>query len=149
MAWNTQDYGGRFNRDVLDVVEEIGFRDLWPSETAGDGKIIGNSLRTGGGQGKASMLRKAKCQQCGFPVDLAANDHSGGAESTTTGAGGAITTATYTSTYANGTTHVEKAGTQVYNKGAGCPLCFSKNSTDIRVDVSTLDPWNRLPPLGF
>lgn len=147
MAWPTQDRQYAFNR--TDSVEEVYFEEMWPTETAGNGQVVPNNVRDGGGQGKPSPLRKAHCRQCGFPLDLNANDHSGGAEQILSGAGGQITTATATITYPNGTTHTEPYGTQVYNKGAGCPLCFSKNSSRIRVDVNNVNPWNVLPPLGF
>jgi hypothetical protein len=143
------EWSDRRNSKVLDIDERLGCVELWPTQSAGDGKVVKNNIRDGGGQGKASILRKAKCQQCGFPIDLAQNDHSGGSESVFTGAAGAVTTSTVSSKLASGTVYLENVGTQVYNKGAGCPLCFSKNSTNIRQDVFVSNPYNQQAPIGF
>lgn len=130
--------------------------DLWPTESRGDGSIKKNNLRTGAAQGKSSLIRKASCRLCGFPNDLTAVNHDGGSIDGE-GAGGAITTATVSaptsappSITGEVYTHTENIGTQAVRKNAGCCLCFSKNSTGIRLDVQTTsDAWDRLRPLGF
>jgi hypothetical protein len=141
---------GAFNRrgDVKDAVEVPEFEDLWPSETKGDGRVVANNARTGAAQGKANFTRKAHCQMCGYPVDLNANDHSGGSPDGN-GAGGVVTKSVASATLPNGTVHTEAVGSQAYNKGAGCPMCFSKNSSSERIDANRSDPWARAPQLGF
>lgn len=94
--------------------KEVGeyMEDVYPTETAGDGKIRSNNIHTGGQQGKISGIYKARCQICGFPLDVSKNDTSGGSLDGD-GAGGAV----------------DANGDQAYRHGAGCPLCFSKHST--------------------
>lgn len=129
---------------------------LWPTETRGDGNLRKNNTRTGAAQGKSSLVRKAPCKLCGFINDMTRVDHSGGSIDGE-GAGGAITTATSSAPVSSPPdilgrtfTHTENAGTQAYRNAAGCALCFSKNSVDIRQDVSNyFDPWDRLRLTGF
>ena len=89
-------------------------KQMFPSSTAGTGRIRANSARTGKGQGKGSAKRMVKCRFCGFLVDSAKVDHSGGTESGNSGYG-AVTK------YADG------HGEQTVAKNAGCPFCGSKN----------------------
>jgi len=134
------------------------FDNVWPTETKGDGVVRRNNSRTGAAQGKSSMIRKAPCRLCGFLNDLTRIDHSGGSIDGE-GAGGGITTSTVTANTSappspvgamSNYTHSENIGTQVYRNAAGCALCFSKNSTGMRVDVlSEVDPWDRLSLSGF
>lgn len=140
------DKSDAFNRK--DRVEEVFFQDVWPSETQGDGRLVKNNIRSGDAQGKGSLIRKAKCQLCGFPLDLSRVDHSGGSLDGQ-GAGGAVTLLTSSYTYPNGTAVTFYGGQQAYRTASGCPCCFSRNSTKIRQDVVQTNPWSRLPPLGF
>lgn len=153
-----RDEGNSFQKAFWKAVtpnEGLEFDDLWPTETRGDGKVRPNNFRTGAAQGKSSIKRKAPCRLCGFLNDLTLIDHSGGSIDGE-GAGGNITTTTVsapTSAPANqgkGYTHTEQVGTQAYRGASGCALCFSKNSTGMRVDVLTeVDPWDRLSLTGF
>jgi hypothetical protein len=128
---------------------ELPDTDFWPTESRGDGKVRKNNARTGAAQGKSSLIRKAPCRLCGWLNDLTAIDHSGGSLDGE-GAGGSITTATASVTLLNGTVHTENYGTQALRKNSGCALCFSKNSTSLRIDVQTyVNPWDRIQPLGF
>ena len=97
-------------------------QSVWPSETAGDGKIRRQYLKLEDGQGGGLKLRRVSCRNCGFPgADLVRHDHSGGSLDGN-GAGGAI------SLQSNGDgTQQEGDGNQTYSVGGGCPLCFSKN----------------------
>lgn len=125
------------------------FEDIWPSETRGDGAIVKNNRRTGAAQGKGTLIRKAHCRLCGFPNDLVAVDHSGGSIDGE-GAGGSITTAVASAPVSGGGTHTEAYGSQSLRRGAGCALCFSKNSTVLRIDADAEpNPWDRIVPLGF
>ena len=64
---------------------------VWPSETAGDGRIRKPYLKERDGQGLGLTLRRVSCAQCGFPgADLVKHDHSGGSLAGD-GAGGTIT----------------------------------------------------------
>lgn len=132
-------------KNVPDPVE---FEDFFPYESRGDGKMRGNNIRDGSAQGKGSFIRKVSCRICGFMTDINKNDHSGGSIDGN-GAGGLITTATATWTLPNGTVAKENYGSQVYNVGSGCPLCFSKNSTSQRITYYGGNPWDRIQPLGF
>lgn len=144
-----------FSNNVYDH-EEPAFEEIWPTESRGDGIIVANNFRTGAAQGKSSMIRKAHCRLCGFPNDLVAVDHSGGSIDGL-GAGGGITTQVASAplamsavNYKGPTTHTENAGTQAFKKGSGCALCFSKNSTGMRVDALTFtNPWDKLSLTGF
>lgn len=116
-----------------------GFTDVFPTETRGDGNIRPNNRKTGAGQGRGSFKRKVRCLQCGFPVDINRVDHSGGSLDGQ-GAGGAVSgksTSSYVTTDDNGVNpgysylagdSEEHPGDQAYKKGAGCPMCYSKNS---------------------
>ncbi len=132
-----------------------GFEDMWPSETRGNGQVRKNNANTGGAQGKGTLLRKAPCRLCGFINDLSAIDHTGGSIDGL-GAGGAITTAVTSWTTSappdilgNLTTATEKIGTQAYRRNAGCALCYSKNSTRLRIIIDYISPLNTPLSLGF
>lgn len=91
------------------------FAELWPSETAGDGRVRAPYLKREDGQGGARLRRRVGCRHCGFPgADLDRHDSSGGSLAGN-GAGGSVTE------QSNGD------GDQAYNSGGGCPMCFSKN----------------------
>lgn len=107
---------------------------LWPTETSGNGKYRKNNLRTGSAQGEGTLKRKAQCKQCGFLIDAATNDHSGGSLDGN-GAGGQIVLSFNVVSVSGGGSYTEYVGDQIYNKGSGCPGCFSRNSLD---DVSPL-----------
>lgn len=132
-----------------------GFEDIWPTETRGDGKLKKNNVNTGGAQGKGTLLRKLSCRLCGFIFDASAVDHSGGSIDGE-GAGGAVATATVSFPVSappsiNGvvTTATENIGTQAYRKNAGCPLCFSKDGTKLRIIVEPVLFTNTPLTLGF
>ena len=132
-----------------DTTEDVPFSDVWPSETAGNGQPVSNNTHTGAAQGKPSIFRKVKCRQCGYPMDAARNDHSGGSLDGN-GAGGSVSTATNSYTPSGGGTASDPGGTQTYRQGAGCPLCFSKNSAQDRIILDQqINTPDRLPPLGF
>ncbi len=142
--------------DRLRVSENSpGWVDLWPSETRGDGRVRKNNANTGGAQGKGTLLRKAPCRLCGFVNDLSAVDHSGGSIDGE-GAGGAVATAVVSAPTSappdilgNLFTHSEAIGTQTARKNAGCALCFTKNSTRLRIIVDYVSPLNSPLTLGF
>lgn len=142
----SSDRSDAFNRK--DSVQEIYLDDFFPSETKGDGRPVSNNLRTGAAQGRSSLITKAHCQQCGFPVDLSRVDHTGGSLDGN-GAGGAITNQAGSYTYPNGTVLTTNDGVQVYSKNSGCPLCFSRNSAKDKRDVAQQNPWDRIQNLGF
>lgn len=131
------------------------FDDLWPSETRGNGNLKKNNVNTGGAQGKGTLLRKLSCRLCGFIFDATAVDHSGGSLDGE-GAGGSVATATSTwntsappSITGQVYTASETYGTQAYRKNAGCPLCFTKNGTRLRIIIDKVSPLNTPLALGF
>ncbi len=133
----------------------LGADDLWPSESRGNGNVRKNNARTGGAQGKGTLLRKAPCRLCGFINDLTAIDHTGGSIDGE-GAAGGIATATVSfpvsgppSILGQTVTATENIGTQSVRKNAGCALCFSKDSTHLRVIFDRPDPLNTPLTLGF
>lgn len=138
----------RGNREKVQSPPPVDFEPLWPSATKGNGRVVSNNSKNGGAQGKASIILKAHCRLCGFPNDTNLVDHLGGSLDGN-GAGGGITTATATTTLASGATHTENYGTQAYNKGSGCALCFSKNSTSQRIITTGGNPWNKQENYGF
>ena len=92
-------------------------KSLWPSETAGSGRILKPYLKERDGQVLGLNLRRVSCAQCGFPgCDLVKHDHSGGSLSGD-GAMGAVPPQETGAGDLN----------QAYNSGGGCPLCGSKN----------------------
>ena len=95
---------------------------FFPSETVGTGSILPQYRKINDGQGGGLKLRRVSCKICGFPgADLVRHDHSGGSLDGN-GAGGSI------SLQSNGSgTQQSGDGNQTYNKGAGCPMCFSRN----------------------
>jgi hypothetical protein len=132
-----------------------GFTDVWPSESKGNGKMRLNNLRTGGAQGKGTLLRKAACLRCGFINDLNLIDHTGGSIDGKGGYGD-VTTATATfpvsgppDVLGNFATGTENYGDQTIGKGSGCALCGSKNSTQIRTILDYVWPTNSPANLGF
>ena len=89
---------------------------LFPTETAGTGKVLPQYLKLSDGQGNGLKLRRVSCRQCGFPgCDLVKHDSSGGSLS----GNGAMGTIIQQGSGAD--------GNQAYNRGGGCPLCGSKN----------------------
>ena len=107
---------------------------LYPSPTAGDGRLRANSARSGAGQGKGSSHKYVSCKQCGFTVDKSVTDHSGGTLSGDSGYGpvtktaGDAVTDLISDTFTDGTqTKYPGTGEQTVKKGAGCPMCGSKN----------------------
>ena len=95
---------------------------LFPTETAGSGEVLPQYRKLTDGQGNGLKLRRVSCRQCGFPgCDLYKHDSSGGSLDGN-GAGGAV------SLQSNGSgAQQDGDGNQTYNKGAGCPMCFTKN----------------------
>lgn len=125
--------------------DTMGFGDEFPTATRGDGKLRQNNVKTGAAQGKGSSKLKVRCRQCGMLVNLNTVDHSGGSLDGS-GAGGTITQVSDTGTMLNGNSYTDTHGEQALKKGAGCPHCFSKNSTSIRNLVQTPTPK---PLIGF
>lgn len=151
------------NSDILNRYEsrvrvsntDPGFEDLWPTESRGNGNVRRNNANTGGAQGKGTLLRKAPCRLCGFINDLSAIDHTGGSIDGE-GAGGSIVTGTSSwttsappSILGQLTVARESYGTQSFRTNAGCALCFSKNSTRLRIIIDYVDPLNTPLTLGF
>ena len=117
-----------------------GFDDIFPTETKGDGRIRSNNRNDGSAQGKASFKKKVPCRQCGFMLDYSRDDHSGG-DLDGDGAGGGVTKTEETVTLTGGVTMTENVGDQDFRKGAGCPLCFSKNGVSaVEKDVTQAEP---------
>ena len=123
----------------------MGFVDVFPTETRGNGLLRPNNVRTGAAQGKGGTKKKAYCQQCGFPVNLNTVDYSGGSLDGD-GAGGNVTETTSSGTMNNGDTYTDYYGEQAHKKGAGCPMCFSKNSSKTRNITQAPTPR---PYVGF
>lgn len=84
------------------------------SVNPGDGRVRANSARSGAGQGKGASSRFVNCKQCGFTVDKTITDHFGGTQEGNAG-------------YGPVTKYADGHGGQTVKKGAGCPLCGSKN----------------------
>jgi hypothetical protein len=122
-----------------------GFSDLFPTDTKGDGCLRPNNVRTGAAQGKGGFKRKVRCQQCGFLTNLNAVDYSGGSLDGA-GAGGQITDTNDVGYDNQGTAITEAGGNQALKKGAGCPFCFSKNSSKTRNITQAPTPR---PKIGF
>lgn len=138
-----KDYGQPAN--PITEKDPRGFNDVFPSETKGDGLMRPNNFRTGAAQGRGGFKRKVKCQQCGFLVNINAVDYSGGSLDGF-GAGGAINQVSDTGIMNNGSTYTDTHGEQALKKGAGCPFCFSKNSSKVKNYVQAPTPR---PKVGF
>ena len=102
-------------------------RDIYPTRTAGNGRVRRNSARDGSGQGRGGSKRIANCMQCGFPNDVRRIDTSGG-DLSGDGARGAITKTTVTGTTLAGASISDVQNDAATRKGAGCAFCHSKNS---------------------
>ena len=99
---------------------------VFPTPTAGNGRLRPSSAKTGSGQGLSSAKRIAKCKQCGFPVDLNKTAHSGGDYEGNGGLGGVVKS-TISATLLNGQTFTEEWGDRSVDRGSGCPHCGSRN----------------------
>ena len=95
------------------------FPAMFPTPTAGDGRVRQNNLRKPTKQPKAihSERMKMSCRQCGFICDLSRQAPSGG----DLGGDGAFASISITSTSAG------YSGEGQLSSGSGCPLCGSKN----------------------
>lgn len=110
-------------------------KNWFPSPTARNGKVRSNSARNARGQGKGNPDRMVHCKQCGFVFDRTRTDISGGTESGNSGYGPVTKTVGDSVTDIAGDSYVDDGtttryggvGDQTVNKGAGCPLCGSKN----------------------
>lgn len=145
----------KYENRLVNPKSDPGFEDVWPSESRGDGKIRKNNSRTGGAQGKGTLLRKAPCQLCGFINDLNAIDHTGGSLDGN-GAYSNPVPAVATSPVSGPpsilgaiATHTENYADQTLGKNNGCGNCGSKNSTDIRTIIEDASPFNSPNTLGF
>lgn len=138
---NGEAYKGKGGEDAAP-----GFAPTYPTESKGDGRVRPNNIRTGAGQGAGTVKRKVRCKQCGFLMDLSKNDYSGGSLDGA-GAGGAISKTTNTVTLTNGDTLTEYTGDQRAKKGAGCPMCFSKNGANVA--PGELEAIRTPPVVGF
>ena len=103
------------------------FKTMFPTRTAGSGRVRSNSANDGGGQGRASSRRRGHCKQCGFVNDFNRIDKSGG-DMTGNGSRGPITKSSTTGTLLNGNTFTDRYGDAVNRRGAGCACCGTKNS---------------------
>lgn len=129
-----KDYGDVYGK-VPEKEVGIDAIDVFPTETKGNGLIAKNNLRTGAAQGVGSFKRKVKCKICGFPVDIQKVDHSGGSMDGN-GAGGQVIV---------NSNSPDLAPDQKYNLNAGCPLCFSKNSSKISInEIPTPEPTKQV-----
>ena len=99
---------------------------MFPSPTAGQGKLIKPYDRDTSGQGQASSIRKIKCRQCGFPVDISRTNISGGS-SEGNGGYGPVTEASSTGTVLGGGTFTDTWGDRTVPAGSGCSHCGSRN----------------------
>ena len=107
---------------------EIDFgQSLFPTKTAGSGRIRPNSARTGKGQGRASTRRMYHCKQCGFIFDSAHVSTDTGTYEGNGAAGGIAVQTVQGSTLSGSDKIVDTFGSVAYNKNAGCPFCLSKN----------------------
>ena len=111
-------------------------RPLYPSPSAGDGKVIHSFKRSGKSQGKGSPKKMVQCSQCGFVFDKTTVDCSGGtqdgnggySEVTKTADDAVGVTDLVSDTFTDGTiTRYPGVGNQEVRKNAGCPLCGTKN----------------------
>ena len=100
-------------------------QEMFPTETAGTGRIQRQYLKERDGQGGGLSLRRVSCGICGFPgCDIVRHDHSGGSLDGS-GAGGNIALQTVTAAHGSSTQNAGD-GDQTYRTGGGCPLCYSK-----------------------
>lgn len=107
--------------------DDVGlFLAMFPTETAGLGRIAGNNLLTGAGQGKSSAKRKVSCLQCGFMADLARRVNDGGEAE---GRDFAIAKSAPSGTTPRGDTISDVVGESSGKKG--CPNCGSKNFSEV------------------
>ena len=115
-------------KNRLDIQDELSVVDVYPTETAGDGLIRDNNLISGSQQGAGSKKLKVKCKQCGFFPDLNRDNSSGGtlAQEDLT-----ITKTTNTITLKGGFTYTENVGERVIPRGYGCPVCGSRNYSNV------------------
>ena len=107
-------------------VEGFGHK-MFPSPTAGQGRVIKPYNQDTSGQGAASAIRKVKCRQCGFPVDISRTDISGG-NAEGNGGYGPVTESSSTGTVLSGGTFTDTYGDRDVPAGSGCPHCGSRNS---------------------
>lgn len=98
---------------------------LYPSPTAGSGRLRPNSARTGRGQGRGSSKKMVHCRQCGFLVDTSRTSRGGSYSGD--GGLGAVAKTTTTGTTLAGASISDTYGEQVIASGSGCPHCGSKN----------------------
>lgn len=103
-----------------------GFSPMFPSPTAGDGRVRRNSARTGAGQGAGGTKAMTRCKQCGFPFDANAVDTGGGSQKGDGGLGG-VTKTDNSATLDDGTALTAEYGDRTVSKGAGCPHCGTKH----------------------
>jgi hypothetical protein len=85
------------------------FKRLFPTSSAGDGRVRENNAKTAKAQGYPSSKKTVRCKQCGFRFNRNSVDHKGGSFSGDGGYGAFID------------------GVKDVKKGAGCPLCGTKN----------------------
>lgn len=116
------------------------FVPMFPTPTAGNGRVVASNRRNGAAQGRPSPNKRVSCGACGFAgTDLTKHGNTGG-DYNGDGAGGTVTK---TAANSDGGPH----GDQAYRRGAGCPLCFSPNYA-VRM-VGKADDVRRALPHGF
>ena len=121
------DAKGVHEGEEASIYGEVSFgTPVWPTPSAGNGKIRPNSLRTGKGQGQSSTRRMCKCKQCGYVFDSARTSTDTGTFEGN-GAAGKITTSQPSGKTLSGDTVLDNVGDTSYNRGAGCPFCLAKN----------------------
>lgn len=105
--------------------ESDGFSKMFPSATGRDGRVRRNSARTGRGQGRGTTKRMVRCKQCGFLFDANRTAHDGQSQD---GEGGLGNLTKYSDSYTvSGVSRTDTYASQTARKGAGCPLCGTRN----------------------
>lgn len=104
-------------------------KSMFPTRTAGSGRVRPNSARTGAGQGKGSNKLMVSCRQCGFIFDKKKVTQSGGDLQGKDGYGAVTITAgnTVYDAQESGTAISATGGTGEQTVKRGCPFCGTLN----------------------
>jgi len=108
-------------------------KSMFPTRTAGSGRVRPNSARTGAGQGRGSNKLMVSCRQCGFVFDKKKVNQPGGDLQCKDGYGPVTKTAgdTVYDAQESGTAiaATEGTGDATVKKNRGCPMCGTLNGT--------------------